>query len=162
MGMVVSRVAWLSCSLVRPVFSEPKSRAATRVSSADVTWSAVGSEAAGGGLLQREDGLGERAFADGGGGDDEGAVGDGVGEGVEAAGVGMTAARRRRTCLASSWAASKGAAKSLTTRRSEKPKSCMARAAAPMLCGLRAPTRTTVKRARAAAESIRQSVEGGA
>jgi hypothetical protein len=32
MGIVVNRLQWLSCSLVRPVFSEPKS-SATRLSS---------------------------------------------------------------------------------------------------------------------------------
>ena len=39
-------------------------------------------------------------------------------------------------------ALSKGTGKSLTTRRWRRPKSCMARAAAPMLLGLRARTRT--------------------
>jgi hypothetical protein len=38
-------------------------------------------------LLEGEEGLFDFAFADGGGGDDEGAVGDGWGEGVVAAGV---------------------------------------------------------------------------
>ncbi len=47
-----------------------------------------GGEEEGGGLLEGEDGLFELALADGGGGDDEGAVGDGGGEGVVAAGVG--------------------------------------------------------------------------
>jgi len=41
----------------------------------------------GGDLLEGEEGLFDFALADGGGGDDEGAVGDGGGEGVVAAGV---------------------------------------------------------------------------
>ena len=46
-----------------------------------------GGEDEGGSLLKWEDGLFDFALADGGGGDDEGAVGDGGGEGVVAAGV---------------------------------------------------------------------------
>ena len=99
-------------------------------------------------------------FADGGGTSHEGAVG---GSDEKRRAERMTSpaptadlASSWFACsgLASSWAASKGGANPLTTRRSEKPKSCMARAAAPMFCGLRAPTRTTVRRRRASAVSM--------
>ena len=50
-------------------------------------WGVEGVEDEGRYLLKWEDGLFDFALADGGGGDDEGAVGDGGGEGVVAAGV---------------------------------------------------------------------------
>ena len=94
------------------------------------------------------------AGADGGGADDEGAVCDGVGESGERLGVAedVRGGDRRVGCF--ELCGFEGGGVVVDETEVVKPKSCMARAAAPMFCGLRAPTRMMVKRARAAVESM--------
>ena len=163
MGMVSSQLQWLNSSLLRPVFSDPNSNATCGALLPPSAWlaSTMAAWSRWAGSRRNSARIKGAASASSSSLCCRFRSPTAVVPATRVQSATASATLAQRTARASTSdastadrAPSNGAANSLTTRSRLKPKSCIARATAPMLLGLRARTSTTHTRSRSCSVNI--------